>query len=92
MKKWTKADVLAFMESKSTGAMSTNQFLVEFLELNSPWITSCHDVIEIFRENASVEQILRARRYIIKSHWIWVRVKADKEIDYIKEHCLQNKI
>lgn len=91
MKKWTRKDVLAFMESVETSDMNTNKFVITFFKENihNAWNTSLW--LEKIQNSYSFESIQRARRYITKSHWIGIRTKADKEIDFIKEYSLENK-
>ena len=93
MQKNVKEQVLEFMTEVDTSEMNSNEFVIEFtqrwLEV-SEWIDN-YTTVELFLKWPSVESITRSRRYIIKTHWIWVRTKADKEKDYIEEYALSNK-
>lgn len=86
-----KEKVLKFMESTDTSDLNTNEFIWEFIMYISPWSDELLPK-RFFTHLPSMETILRARRFIIKTHGIGVRTKADTEEEYIWEYALNNKI
>ena len=90
MKKQVKEQVLEFMTEVDTSEMNSNEFIIQFTEYIN-WYIWSYDTLENLLNWPSVESITRSRRYVIKAHWIWARVKADKEKDYIEEYCLESK-
>ena len=84
-----KNQVLEFMKNTDTSDMNSNQFIYEFLDMWSIWKSS-QEIQKEFLNAPSVEWLTRARRYIIKAYWIWIRTKAESENKYIKEFCLNN--
>jgi len=90
MKKWTREDILNFMIEIETSNLSTNEFIWEYMKFKN---LAFNDIIVRcdFVNFASTEQISRCRRYVIKTHWIWKRINADKESEYIEEYCLEDK-
>ena len=84
MNKWVKLTVLQFMEECDTANMNTNEFI---LKVYNDYFWKVFS----YSEWPSFEWISRARRTIIKSHWIGKRTNATEEIKYIDEYCLKNK-
>ena len=85
MNKWIKTTVLRFMEENETWSMNTNQFV---LNIYSQYFWKVFE----YAEWPSFEWITRARRFITKTHWIGERTNATKEMEYIKQFSLNNKI
>lgn len=86
MKLGVKEQVLWYMQNNTTEGLNTNEFILWYSRYTK------RTVDELLKFWESLESVLRSRRTIIKAYWIWSRVNADTEIEYIKEFSLNNKI
>ena len=88
MKNDVKDKVLAFMNSKETKELNSNEFILGYHkhdhEINWPKY-SYFSFYNKFMNWPSVESILRVRRYAIKDYWFSKRTNADTEEEYKQE-------
>lgn len=74
--------VHCFMLNVDTCTLNTNEFVMDYYKYY--WVRN-------IRKSTSMENVLRCRRYIIKTEGLWVRTNADTEISYIKKFALKCK-